>query len=266
METYQLKRIIIIILALVNLSLLGLLGQSALQDRRSRQQMLTQLKDLYLSSGVELTLETLPRDTRQGVSSVQRSAEAERRFSEAFLGSVSVQESGSAMLYSSALGTMRLRRNSAFTLQLTQRTLGEEDALALLKDLGYDSPVRSRDGSTITLTQTLHHEPVLGATVTLHFQDSLLCSAEGYYLSARQEENGATLCSAADALSSFLERSLADGFVYRQISAMHSAQRLSVETLFQSSLLPVWVIETDAAVYLVSHDGDEITPLSVDST
>lgn len=263
METYQLKKIIIIVLALVNLSLLGLLGRIELQDRTANQQMLMHLKDLYLSSGIELSLEELPRSENQASATVQRSAKAETKFAEAFLGTAETQESGSAIQYSSALGTMRFRRNSSFELTMAQPTVSEDDCLSLLEPFGYTAfPQRSVDGSTLSLTQTLSGEAVVGVAVTLHFTDGFLTSATGYYVAGLQEGESLATFSAADALAAFLQYSLEQNLSYSSVRGIHAARSLSAETLFQSTLLPVWVIETSNRTFYVNHTGSEITRLS----
>ena len=76
METYQLKKIIIIILALVNLSLLALLGRNELQQKNAELQMLQQLQTLYASNGIDLSLNDLP--SRASAVSALASSNAEK--------------------------------------------------------------------------------------------------------------------------------------------------------------------------------------------
>ena len=223
------------------------------------------LKDLYLSSGVELALDTLPREEKQSSATVQHSTVAEAAFAEAFLGKADVQESGSSMLYSSELGAMRLRRNSAFELNMYGTSLSLESTLQLLEDLGYISfPHRNRTSSAY-LTQTVGGLPVVGSTVTLHFSDSCLTSAVGYYITAVQEGESVPCYSAADALAAFLQYGLDHDFVYSTVLSIEPAWQLSAETLFQSTLLPAWVIKTDSNFYYVNHNGSEIAPVQPDN-
>ena len=262
METYQLKKIIILVLLLVNLALLGLLGQSALQQRDARQQALMHLKDLYLSSGVELALDTLPREEKQSSATVQHSTVAEAAFAEAFLGKADVQESGSSMLYSSELGAMRLRRNSAFELNMYSPCLTEESCLDLLQDLGYTTFSHRDSNGTVYLTQAVEGGPVVDATVTLHFSGGFLTSASGFYIAGLQETESLSSYTAADALSAFLQYTLEEELVPLRVLGITPARRLSAETLFQSTLLPAWIIRTEDAVYFVNYNGGEIAPLS----
>ena len=261
METYQLKRITIIVLALVNLSLLALLGQSELQQRSAEQQTLMQLKDLYLSSGMELTLNELPRMEKQTSATVQHSAEAEAAFAAVFLGEADVQESGSSMLYSSDLGAMRLRRNSAFELNMYSPFLTQETCLHLLAELGYTALPRHGGDSTVYLIQTVDGMPVIGSTVTLHFSGGYLSSAGGFYIADLQAGDSISSYTAADALSAFLQYALEQEIAPLSVRDIFPARQLSAETLFQSTLQPAWIIQTEGASYYVNHDGSEIASL-----
>ena len=262
METYQLKRITILVLLLVNLALLGLLGQSALQQRNARQQALMHLKDLYLSSGAELALDTLPREEKQNSATVQHSSAAEAAFAAAFLGEADMQESGSSMLYSSKLGAMRLRRNSAFELNMYSPCLTEEACLTLLGELGYTTFSHRDSNGTVYLTQAVEGIPVVDATVTLHFSGGFLTSATGFYITGIQETENLPSYTAADALSSFLQYTLEQKIAPLRVLGITPARQLSAQTLFQSTLLPAWIIRTENAVYYVGYGGSEIAPLS----
>ena len=260
METYQLKKIIIIVLALMNLALLGLLGRNELQERSAAQQTLSQLQTLYASSGIELSLDEFPAQKQRASALVTLSAAKELSFAESFLGSTEVQESGSAMLYTSDAGTMRFRRNSFFELTMTRPTLSRENCLALLSSYGYVLSNGST-GDALQLVQTLSDTVVTGSTVSLVFADGFLQSAYGYYVYSSQEDLPQQVCSAADALSAFLQYVQENGLICGSIQAIEPAWQLSAETLFQSALLPVWLIETDAAFYYVNSSGNRISPL-----
>lgn len=261
METYQLKKITIIVLLLVNLALLGLLGQSALQQHSAEQQTLMQLKDLYLSSGIELALESLPRTEEQHAFIVQHSSDAEAAFAELFLGNTDAQESGSSMLYSSQLGAMRLRRNSAFELNMYTPSLTAESCLQLLEGLGYTAFPCCDSDSTIYLTQVVDNLPVVDSVVTLHFSGGFLTSASGFYISGLQIYEEASTYHAADALAAFLQYALELGISPSCVKSITPAHQLSTETLFQSTLLPAWIIQTEEASFYVNYDGSKIAAL-----
>lgn len=261
METHQLKRIIIIILALVDLALLGLLGRNLWQQRSAEGETLRQLQTLYASHGVTLLPEELPARERAVSAVAVRDEARERRFAEALLdGEATVQDSGSAALYTAAGGTLRFRRNSFFDLTVTEPSLSRDEALAVLGDFGY-ALTDGGTGDTVRLAQTLERAVLAGGCVTLTFSDGLLTSATGYYVCGRQEQKSAEVCSAADALSAFLQYVQESGLVCGSVQSIAPAWQLAAETLFQSTLLPVWLIETDAACYVVNTAGSRITPL-----
>lgn len=265
METYQLKRIIIIILALVNLALLVLLGRQDMQRLGAEKQMLQQLASLYEASGIELSLDSLPESDSRPTAAVVRSASQEQALAQGLLGSsVRTQESGSATLYTSSAGSLRFRRNGAFELTVDQPFQTEEACLALLEKFGYTLPDRDAfsDGSgTLYLTQTLSGAAVVGGTAALTFRAGLLQSASGYYVYSAQKGQPARDFSAADALTAFLSYCRESGVICGSVQQVEPAWQLSTETLFQSTLTPAWLITTDASYYYVNCSTGDIAPL-----
>ncbi|MGM9619251.1 MAG: hypothetical protein ACI3W8_05410 [Oscillospiraceae bacterium] len=268
METYQLKKIIIIILALVNLALLGLLGWQELQRRGEEKQLLQQLAGLYEASGIELSLDSLPESGSRTTAAVVRSAAQEQALAQGLLGSgVRTQESGSATLYTSPAGNLRFRRNGAFELTLEQPFQTEEACVALLEKFGYTLQDRDAfsDGSgTLYLTQTLSGAAVAGGTAALTFQSGLLESASGYYVYSAQKGQTARDFSAADALTAFLSYCREGGVICGSVQQIEAAWQLDTETLFQSTLTPAWLIATDASYYYVNCATGAVAPLRPD--
>lgn len=261
METHLLKRIIIITLALVNLALLALLGHNLLEQKSTERETLSQLQTLYASHGIELAPESLPKKERAVTAVAVREEAQERRLAEALLDSaVQTQESGSATLYTAVGGTLRFRRNSFFELTVSRPALTKEQTLAIFQEFGY-ALADGGTGETMRLVQSLDHTVIAEGTVSLFFTDGLLSGAYGYFISAQQEQAAADLCSAADALSAFLQYVQQNGLVCGSVQSISPVWQLSAETLFQSTLLPVWLIETDAAFYYVSTGGSRIAPL-----
>lgn len=261
METHLLKRIIIITLALVNLALLALLGHNALAQKSTERETISQLRTLYASHGIELAPESLPKKARAVSAVAVREEAQERRLAEALLdGAAEAQDSGSATLYTAAGGTLRFRRNSFFELTVSRPTLTKEQALALFREFGY-TLADGGTGETMRLVQALDRTVIAEGTVSLFFTDGLLSGAYGYFISAQQEQAAADLCSAADALNAFLQYVQQSGLVCGSVQSIAPAWQLSAETLFQSTLLPIWLIETDAAYYYVGTGGSRIAPL-----
>ncbi len=260
METHLLKRIIIITLALVNLALLALLGHNALQQRGAEQETLAQLQTLYASHGIELLPQSLPKQHRAASAVAVSDSEREQRFAAQLLGETKAQESGSATLYRTDHGTLRFRRNGFFELTVSRPSLFREEALQLFQELGYTLS-DGGTGETVRLVQSLDRRVIAGGAVSLFFTDDLLTSAYGYYVAKTQEQAAAEPSAAADALSAFLQYVQESGLVCGSVQSVAPAWQLSAETLFQSTLLPVWLIETDAGCYYASASGSRILPL-----
>lgn len=263
METYRIKRIIIIILALVNAVLLLLLASKQMQTRKQQQEEFYQLKQLYERNGIALRISSLTDTAAPASALVRQNGEAEETFISALLGENRIkEESGSTTDYTTPDGsTARLRRNGALEVRFRTPRLNYENTAAALQPFGYRlSPVT---GSTESCTAVQYRDgcPLLGAALSLHFEDGLLSYLNGYYVHSIQESSEMLTLSDADALTLFLRYTQTQGIVCGGIDSISQAWLFSSSTLFQSSLVPVLLISTDTAQYYVNCEAQEIAPI-----
>lgn len=264
METYRLKRIVLIVLVLVNLSLLYVLRSNDLQGHRRQENEYAQLRELYAAHGIDLRTErSAPTETADSAT-VIRSDAAERNFVAAFLGDALLcREEGSATDYTAPDGgTARLRRNGSLTLSCETPTMDAETARDVLADFGYVLGTSvSADGS-YTAARVIEGRTVLGADLTLAFGEKGLTRIEGYYVNSIQEGEQLTSASPTDALARFLRFVLENKLSCQSVEDIRPAWLFSSATLFQSSLSPAWLIFADGEQYYVNVLTQEVAPVT----
>ena len=118
METYRLKNIMILTLALVNVFLLGLLGLRQAQQLASQRQTVQELTALFDGEGVALSSSAVSFDPPPAPLSLERSLAAERAAAAAFLsGDLTVEDEGGGIyLYSSDRGQAVFRASGSFEI------------------------------------------------------------------------------------------------------------------------------------------------------
>ena len=266
METHRIKRIIIIILALVNAVLLLMLASRQLQTRSQQRAEFSQLQKLYERNGIALRVSSLNEAELPANAAVQQNAEVEEAFISALLGeNLTREESGSTISYTAPDGShARLRRNGALELRFSILRLGYDAVASALQPFGYrlSRPVGS--SSICTATQYIDGRPLLGAALSLCFDNGLLASLDGYYVNSMQGSQETLTLSDADALTRFLRYTQAQGIVCSGIDSITQAWLFSSSTLFQSSLSPVLLIRADTSTYYVNPQTQEIAPLAED--
>lgn len=263
METHRIKRIIIIILALVNAVLLLTLASRQLQARSRQKTEFLQLQELYERNGIALRVPALADREVPVSAAVRRDEKAEEAFIAALLGDdLKKEESGSSASYTAPDGsTARLRRNGALEVWFSVPRLDYASLVSSLQSFGYRfSPLQDGSGSC-TATQYIDGHALLGASLTLLFTDGMLSSVEGYYVNSIQEDRETLTLSDADALARFLRYTKAQGIVCSGVDSITQAWLFSSSTLFHSSLSPVLLISTDTLQYYVNPQTQELVPL-----
>ena len=264
METHRIKRIIIIVLALVNAVLLLMLASRQLQTRSQQKAEFSQLQALYERNGIALRIPALSRTELPVSSAVQGSEEAEDAFVAALLGEdLQKERAGSSTSYAAPDGSSaRLRRNGALEVHFSILRLSYDAAASALQPFGYRLAPLADDTASCTATQYIDGRAILDAALSLRFEGGLLASIDGYYVNSVQGGQETLTLSDADALMRFLRYMQAQGIVCSGVDHIEQAWLFSSSTLFQSSLSPVLLIRADTSYYYVNPQTQEIVPLS----
>ncbi len=264
METYRLKNIAILLLALLNAGLLLLLGYQFLQARRTEAEAARQLEvlcetnQLTLGSQVDLTQQPLSPLT------LARDSETEKAIAVWLLGggTDASSQGGGMISYTGEKGAIQFRSGGGF--DGSHLAVEVEDIAGFSQDFcrqfGYRNmsvQIRGRSGSAVAV-QEVAGVPVYGCDVSLFFEDGLLSTVSGAHVSlenAAVEAGQSMTC--VTALVRFLDFRSASGVVCSQVEDVQCIYQLQ-STASTQRLLPAWRIETDTYTYFVDCASGEV--------
>lgn len=260
MDRYRLKNIIILILALVNLFLLGSIIQRHNAQISSHQNAVEQLCELFEADGVELLPERIPSKQPPESLSLSRSSELEEKAAALLLGSTyqETDQGGGILTCTSERGTALFRANGSFE---ASGTLGTKDSLAFSREFchrfGYSKPEFQLDkagngsGEALRLWDGL---PIFNSSIRFTFTQGQLTQIEGILLS----ENATPLppevepLSALAALTRFQQARKETGAVVNAITDISLCYELQSSTSLPISLVPAWCIDSNTVKYYVN--------------
>lgn len=257
METRRLKNIAILILVLLDVFLLGLLGYRDLQGQRVDHDAVEELKELYASEKLTLTVSGSDLPESLVPLTLRRQTDREGAIASFLLGeSVTGQSQGGGInSYDGSTGTVRFRAGGGFDTANMDRPM--EDAVAFARQFcdkfDYRNIVMEMESGTGTVTAVQHVAgvPVLGCSVVLTFKDNCLVAAAGAHVdlsdAATDSEEHLNCVSA---LVSFLDHRRSAGVVCSEVNGVRCVYQLH-STAAQPKLLPVWEIDTDTYTYQV---------------
>ncbi len=261
METSRLKNIVILILALTNLSLLGLLALRLTIGYASRETATQQMVELFAAEGVALDPDLIPSTTPPAGLTLTRDEEEERHLAEFLLGdTLSTSDGGGVHAFQNAGGSAVFRADGSFDVVITAGGEGAESLCrAFCRAFQYEDLVfLLEDGSgSATAVQTYDGAPVVNCPVTFTIQNGVLESVSGTHLpgSGSAASGGGTL-SALGALDALLE-TIRSGAVVTEVTDLYLCYELQSTTATPMALVPAWCIATDTQNYYVnSYTGN----------
>lgn len=264
MERYRLKNIIILILALVNVFLLGSLAMRKTAEYDARRQTSEQLVKLFAADEIALDPGIISTEVPPAGRSLTRDTAYEQQAAAFLLGSgmSSSDRGGGIYTYSSPVGEARFLSSSSFDVA---GTLASENAVDLCREFcrkfSYSEPVFELDetgNGRATATQYSGDLPVFNCTVTFTFREGALIAVSGTLL----PESGTELASdreplsAAAALTTFQEETFA---VISAVTDLYLCYELQNPSPSSVTLTPSWCIVTDTAKYYVNCDTGTVT-------
>ena len=263
MEAYRIKRIVILLLALVNLFLLVLLLNFRWQGSRSRQALSQALEELYAQNEIRLPQELDASAPSLALLSAGRDAEKEAAFARALVGEdARVQDRGGGIyVYTGSYGSVRFRASGAFDYAPADRDGTDPAAFCrdICRQFGYrEAESSDPESGVFTALRQVNGRDVYNCTLTAVFDGGALESLAGTWIpdpaDAHAELSSST---AADALVDFLD--------YRNASGIICNAVLSVEPVYElqsgaggTLLAPRWRVVTDTYGYYVDCAGGTI--------
>ena len=262
MASYRLKNIIILILALTNLCLLGLLALRVTTGYSSRQEATEQMAALFAAEGVALDPDLVPGTVPPAGLTLARDSGEERKLAEFLLDdALLTADSGGVRTYQGQNGTAVFRADGSFDVAIAGGDGGQELCRAFCRAFHYEDLTFSlENGSgTASAVQTHGGAPVVNCTVTFSLAGGAVESVSGIHL-PRQEEStvsGGAL-SALGALDALLD-TVRGGAVVTAVTDLYLCYELQSTTAAPMALVPAWCIVTDTADYYVNSYTGEVT-------
>lgn len=258
MDRYLLKNIMIIILALVNLFLLGALAIRVSSSYHARERMEEQLVALFAADGMDLDSGLISHKTPPQSLTVARNTEQERAAAAFLLGDAGLRaaQDGGSDLYTTRQGTAQFRSNGGFDAAgILSGESGEQVCREFCKRFSYEEPVFRLDGTgsgTATAACRVGKIPVYNCTVTFTLDQGALMAVSGTLLfqdSTTPVEESRTPLSAAAALMAFQQLRRES---YAVVSAVTDVALCYELQSTINTLVPAWRITTDTGVYYVN--------------
>lgn len=267
MERYRLKNIIIIILALVNLFLLGSLMVRRTSEQAARQGVEEQLVELFASDGMLLDESAITHEAPPALLSMSRDTAREQAAAQVFLGrSVDRHDQGGGIYaYAGENGAAVFRENGGFEMAGTLAAEDAEKACRMFcEEFSYDEPVFLLDehGTGTAAAACLYDgRTVLGCEVSFSFENGTLRAVSGTLLpeTGADASAGQKLLTGVAALTAFQNMRRETGAVVSAVTEMYPCYRLQSSTTMPMSLVPVWCIVTDTSIYYVNCSTGAVT-------
>ncbi len=273
MEWSKLKNIVILILLLLNIFLLFLAGGREEQRKSIALTLQENTVSVLNQAGLNLKRELVPWGGSCQAMITERDETEEARLARTILGEVQGSAVGIATEYRGERGSMRFYPDGRFSLSFTQQqgesTLNpERHATKLLKKMGVEVLVTKQETqekkSTLRFVQMCEKLPVFSCEIEARYEDSRLVSLQGKRLlgNVKPDTTQMEVLTAPDMLLHFLEIVQTEGLSCQEIRAITWGYVYATGSLStQASLIPVWLIETDAGSYLLNAlTGKRETP------
>ncbi|MDO4812913.1 MAG: hypothetical protein Q3995_05265 [Eubacteriales bacterium] len=270
MKTSRLKNIVIAILLLVNVFLLALLLSRQNQQRAAHARSVEQLNVLLSDNGIAFDTALLNEDASISAAELSRSGDVENAFAEKLLGQTDVRNVGGGIyVYESKSGSCQFRSNGAIDGTLN---LPVSDPIAFCEDIfrscAYEMDeasyaqalaVSSSGSGTISALRKVDGLLVFAAPLSLTFENNILVSVSGIFLSNVSVLKPAHGIDAISALVRFLDYRNANGLVCTEITCMEYGYLFQDSASVSSRLVPVWHISTGLSDYYVNLETGAVT-------
>lgn len=258
MNTKKLEHIIIIILLLLNVFLLIVVLSDDAQDRSARRETEASLTALLASNGIEvgedaeLLLDCPARCT------VVRDMELERRRMQGLLGEHRSEDlGGSIWFYSSDRGQAMMRGTGEMDLLMTGETVARGDdpvgaAKRMFSKAGVELYAAGAESDNVTLCVGWNGYPVYNALLSFEFSGERLYMVSGTMLFNQETDSDDAGMDSVSVLVRFVDLAKSEGFICSRLEALSPGYVLSVTMSGESTLTPVWRIETDTGDFYVN--------------
>lgn len=266
MERYRLKNIIILILALLNVCLLGILSMRVSAELSSRRQAREQLVSLFAAAEMTLDAGLISDETPPASLTLTRDEAVEQAIAAYLLGGTPARtdQGGGLFSYTGEYGGAQFRSNGGFDA-VCDRSLEDPEAFCreFCKTYGYEELTVSLENGTGTVSAVQYYQdyPVVNCTVTFTLENGALKRTIGTHLpdSAAMAASHEVPLSALSALTAFYN-TIREGAVGTAVTDVYLCYELQSTTTALMTLAPAWCVVTDTASYYVNCISGTVTP------
>lgn len=259
MERYRLKNIIILILALMNVSLLLSLAVRGSEERTAKRTQQQELVALFAADGMTLDPELIPEKEPVSGQTLRRDETLEAEVAAFLLGGTpeGTAQGGGICTYTGTSGAATFRDTGSFDVT---GTLNVQDGADLCrrfcKEFSYSEPVFTldEDGSgTASAVRLWGGVPVFNGTVVFTMDHGTLTAVSGSLLPDTFSESAGEEAplTAFAALTAFQQMRHESSSVVSAITEITLCYELQSTAAASMTLVPCWLIVTDTASFYV---------------
>lgn len=253
----------IVLLALLDVFLLGLLMSRRLEERAAWERTVTQLVSLFDAGGITLPASLVPAgELHLSPLEPARNLDMEAAFAEALLGPCECEDVGGGIYrYVSQSGQCLLRSGGLVEAAL-EREVDDPKVFCeiLFSAFGYVPLSFALDDGTgsVSAVKLQSGIMVFNAHLTLDFSNGRLVEAGGSFVPAFDSvERGGGL-DGVTALVRFLDYGRSNGEVCTAVTGVNGGYLLQSTASAPQRLVPVWCVETDVYNYYVNIATGEV--------
>ena len=260
MESFRLKNIIILILALLNLFLLSYLFRRDNAQQETQDRVRQQLVGLFSANNARNTLESeaVSFQTPPAGGTMARDVEHDQKVAALLLGEGLLRSDQGGGIYSYENGTgaavFRSGGNFDVTIHLPSNADAEELFHKFCKRFQYEevSVSETETGFSASAIRIFNSHRVNNCTVTFTASDAV-SNVNGTYLPDTLTASSAEdMLSGPSALTAFLNARREIGAVVSAVTDMYPCYELQSTAAAPMTLTPAWCIETNAGLYYVN--------------
>ena len=261
MDTRRIENIIIAILVLLNVFLLAIVLTDHAQARRSERETAKTAVELLAANGIDVGEDVTFAQKTPAVCTVLRDFDREAEQMEALIGANGMEDlGGSIHFYRSERGQAVLRGTGEMDLLLNAGSVPvkggmEKTAERFLADADIAGLFRSTSASdeSVECCCLWNELPVYNARLTFDFSGNDLFMVTGTMLFTEASESSTEgVMDAVSVLMRFVEIVRSEGFICSRLDALTPGYLMSVTVSGESTLTPVWHIETDTGELYVN--------------
>ena len=265
MDSRRLERIVLIILALLNVFLLSVVLSDSAEARRNAKETAASVTALLEENGLTVADGVVRMESAPAPVSLSRDIAAESEKVRRLIGEYTPEDVGGNIIYYRGDNGQALLRGSGeldvvpYAFAFPLRGSREHTAEKLLRSIGVSAVYASDNGEKTDFYCCFGGVPVYNAILSFTFSDTCLTMLTGTRLfdNAQRASEGDGMDSVS-ALLRFVEIVRTEGYICSRIDSISAGYSMTVSRSGASELAPVWRIGTDTGVLLIDAGSGEV--------